>query len=199
MPSIQEFEAIIPRLATSDHEFANSLLGHWKRGPLSFGRQHWVGKLMERAARPVVSTEPVQVAGIGRIRLMFDTAASRLKYPKIWLGTPDAPIRLSVAGAKSRTPGSIMVTDGGPFGSNRYYGAIDRTGSMKPGRDLTAEVTRELAELSANPEAKAAAFGRLTGCCCFCNTALTDDRSTSVGYGPVCAKNFGLNWGARAT
>ena len=92
-----------------------------------------------------------------------------------------------------------MVTDGGPFGSNRYYGAIDRTGSMKPGRDLTAEVTRELAELSANPEAKAAAFGKLTGCCCFCNTALTDDRSTSVGYGPVCAKNFGLNWGARAT
>jgi hypothetical protein len=29
------------------------------------------------------------------------------------------------------------------------------------------------------------------------NTALTDERSTEVGYGPVCAKHYGLPWGVK--
>ena len=33
--------------------------------------------------------------------------------------------------------------------------------------------------------------------CCFCNRALEDERSTAVGYGPICAGHFGLAWGNR--
>lgn len=43
--------------------------------------------------------------------------------------------------------------------------------------------------------AEAKAFGVATSKCVFCALALTDGRSTEVGYGPVCATNNGLPWG----
>ena len=52
-----------------------------------------------------------------------------------------------------------------------------------------------LKAFAADPETVAAQYGSLTGNCCFCGRKLTDDRSTNVGYGPVCADKFGLNWG----
>lgn len=42
---------------------------------------------------------------------------------------------------------------------------------------------------------EAAKFGRLTGSCVFCSRRLTDERSATVGYGPVCAERVGLPWG----
>lgn len=195
MSTIQEFQQSIPKLSASDQSFASSLCKQWTEHPLSCKQMYWVDVLIKRASSIDQPVESVQVAGVERIRKMFDTAAKALKFPKIWLGTDQNQIRLSIAGPKSRHCGSIMVTDGRPYGSNRYYGAIARDGSMIPGRDLTTEVKRELIELASNPEGKAAEFGRLTGHCCFCNAVLTDERSVSVGYGPVCAKHFGLQWG----
>lgn len=57
---------------------------------------------------------------------------------------------------------------------------------------------RGLAGLSADTVAtaeQAAAFGHVTGACVFCSRELTDERSLTVGYGPVCATNHGLPWG----
>lgn len=42
---------------------------------------------------------------------------------------------------------------------------------------------------------EAARLGHLTGRCVFCSRKLTDDRSTEVGYGPICADREGLPWG----
>lgn len=42
---------------------------------------------------------------------------------------------------------------------------------------------------------KAALHGKMTGKCCFCNSPLIDQKSTDVGYGPVCAKHYGLPHG----
>lgn len=42
---------------------------------------------------------------------------------------------------------------------------------------------------------EAARFGHAHGCCLFCLRNLTDERSTEVGYGPVCAEKNGLPWG----
>lgn len=44
----------------------------------------------------------------------------------------------------------------------------------------------------------AARFGQLTGQCVFCSRRLTDERSITVGYGPVCAEHNGLPWGEAA-
>ena len=194
--TLQAFEAAIPQMQAKDQPFASSLLASFRKyGSLTCKQEYWAKVLVDRISAP--APEAVQVSGIFRIRRMFDTAAARLKYPKIWLGTEASPLRLSIAGPNSRYAGSIMVTDGRPFGCNRFYGAIDENGSMKPGRDLTPQVTAELVALASDPDGKAGSYGRLTGCCCFCNTALTDERSIAVGYGPVCAKNFGLAWGSR--
>ncbi len=51
---------------------------------------------------------------------------------------------------------------------------------------------------AADPAPMAAAHGIKTGRCCFCDIALDTPESKAVGYGPVCAKNFGLAWGKRA-
>lgn len=42
---------------------------------------------------------------------------------------------------------------------------------------------------------EAATFGHETHKCVVCWRKLTDERSTSVGYGPVCADNQGWSWG----
>lgn len=59
-------------------------------------------------------------------------------------------------------------------------------------------ITQLLKDLSQNPAGMAAAYGKLSGRCCFCASELTDDKSISVGYGPVCAKNYSLPYGVQA-
>lgn len=56
-------------------------------------------------------------------------------------------------------------------------------GALKGARPLTAE--------------EAAAWGHEHHACVFCQTALDDPRSTTVGYGPICAGKYGLPWGVK--
>lgn len=44
---------------------------------------------------------------------------------------------------------------------------------------------------------EAATFGLTHGHCIACAHDLTDDRSLTVGYGPVCAKRYGWPWGGK--
>jgi hypothetical protein len=132
----------------------------------------------------------------GTFALFEQAIAHALKYPKIRLQTADGrPVVLSRAGSKSKYPGQIMVTDGGPFGANLYFGRIDSEGIFHATNSASAPVFALLERLSVNPVETASEYGRLTGNCCFCQLPLKDARSTSVGYGPVCAEHFGLEWG----
>lgn len=131
---------------------------------------------------------------------------SALKFPKINLqigeGATAQTIQLSIAGSRSRTPGVVNVTDGGPFESNTWFGKVTPEGQWMPSGRVSAatqaSVATLLAALAADPAGTAAAYGRLTGKCCFCSKGLTDARSTQVGYGGTCAKNYGLPWGKAA-
>lgn len=60
---------------------------------------------------------------------------------------------------------------------------------------LEAALLPYLRDLAADPVAFAAATGRAQCWCCFCSRPLTDDRSTTRGYGPVCARTYHLPWG----
>lgn len=148
---------------------------------------------------PVLHTLP-SVAGV--VALLNVAKSAGLQFPKLWLQLPDAtPLRISIAGDMSRTPGYLMLTDGGPFGANRYFGRISPLGELELGRDAppVRDALVDLLERLARDPAKVAAdFGHLTGNCCFCNRKLADGRSVTVGYGQVCAKKFGLPWGATA-
>lgn len=143
--------------------------------------------------QPGLFEKTFNVAGIMDL---FTKALVHLKFPKIRLTTlTGQTLVLRLAGRMSRTPGHLIVTDGAAFGVNKYFGRIDPQGNWNPGRDSSPEVVELLNKLSTDPAGVAAAYGKLTGNCCFCNLPLSDPRSTQVGYGKVCADHYALPWG----
>jgi hypothetical protein len=106
---------------------------------------------------------------------------------------------LTQAGPRSSQPGTINVTDGGPFGANIYYGRIARDGAWTPGRDINevtkTKITNLLMRLAANPQDVALEYSRRLGNCCFCGRQLVDPVSVKLGYGPICAERWNLPHG----
>lgn len=121
--------------------------------------------------------------------------ASGLAFPTIMLEN----FQLKVAGRHSTYAGCVMITNGQPYGSedNQWYGYIDR-GEFYPKRRCTQAIADTIRRWEDNPDElrkDAAAYGHKTGACCFCWQDLTDERSVTVGYGPICAERWGLPWG----
>lgn len=185
--------AVDAGVATGD--FPVSLIEQYERkGYLSHKQWYWVDRLA--TPRPVE-----QLPSFAGVLELFARAREHLKYPKIALRLGEQPIRLHVAGERSRYAGSVQITDGTGFGG-KYFGRVDPNGvatlsnRFLPG-ESKAGLVALLSELAARPAEVAAEYGRLTGNCCFCSRALSDERSTEVGYGPICAENYGLPWGAK--
>jgi hypothetical protein len=193
----------IGALAAKDRDFARSLIDSVRArvGAATPKQRHWLETLLDRAVNGAVERVKTQVGDFGGIAALFDRAAKKLKAPAIVIGAGGREVRLSVAGARARVPGSINVVDEveNRLGERPWYGRILATGEFEASpRERTPEGLLEgLARFAASPAEVAADHGRLTGRCCFCNGPLKDERSTAVGYGPVCARNFGLAWGAR--
>jgi hypothetical protein len=197
---VEQLRAVVPQLSAGDAAFASDMLKFYdKNARLSDRQFFWVDKLIKRATAPAPTTQTLAVS-VARVFELFATArAQGLKYPKIRLQAPDGgPVVFAQSGAKSKFEGQVQVTDGQRFGSNRYFGRIDKDGVLYEGRDLDADVRELITNLAADPEGVASIHGHRTGECCFCRTALTDARSVEVGFGPVCAKKFGLSWGKAA-
>jgi len=161
------------------------------------------------------------VGDLAGVLALFDRAATHLKHPAIVLAVPglqpvdywrDQPeanaavstglIRLTIAGAKAKVPGSVTVLAGerNADDSRDWFGRVLRDGTYQPSQAAngrTEAITARLRAFAAEPAKVAKDSARLTGRCCFCNTALKDERSTAVGYGETCASHFGLPWGER--
>lgn len=146
---------------------------------------------------------------VKNIYTLFEKAvASGLKYPKVRLLAPGTQLHLgqttidprdevvlSLASSRSKHAGTITVTDGRGYPVNTYYGRIQKDGTFDQTRCITKAVTQLVEELSKDPAGVASKYGKLTGNCCFCFKHLDDERSTEVGYGPVCARKWELPWG----
>jgi len=132
------------------------------------------------------------VEGFDAIIGHFDSAHENgLKYPSITIQSeaPDPGLRMYRAGHKSSRPGSVAVTDAD---GETFWGRIRRDGtfhSRDAAPDWAEGVLRDFAE---DPDGMARLEGRQSGECCFCDRKLTESGSVEVGYGPVCAGNFGL-------
>ena len=111
------------------------------------------------------------------------------KFPKIKLRVDGSPVVIYLG-----RNGKANVTDGGRYGQNVWFGAIQLDDSFRAGKDA-ARVLPVLRELEEDPMRVAAQHGIATGECCFCARDLTTKESRSVGYGPVCADKHGLQWG----
>ena len=175
-----------------DKEFVSSLVTQSQARGLSEKQWYWVTKL----AMGIAGVQPVKVADFSAVYAMFAKAQEHLKSPKVHLALPSGfGIKLYVASARSRVPNVLNIVDESGYA---WFGRVHPDGRWEQGTgrpDLIAEVEATLRRLAEDPEAVAAEHGKLTGACCFCNRSLKDDRSTDVGYGPVCARNFNLRWG----
>lgn len=185
MTNPAEFAALIPQMSPRDQNFASSLLSAMQssRG-LSDKQAYWVNTLAQRVTNPKapetgITLEPLAV-------MMRRAKNAGLQHPKVSLAYEGMTFTLSLAGAASANAGHIYVKIDGD-----YAGKVSPQGEFR-GKDLAVPGLRHFA---ADPAKAATEYGRLTGCCSFCRQPLRDERSTAVGYGPVCAKKFGMPWG----
>jgi hypothetical protein len=183
----------MPALSEKDRAFGLSLLsGIDKYGSLTERQATWVQVLIDRASEPKPVAAPAVQVEMAGVKALFAVASKSLKRPKIRLQAADGtPVVLALAGANSKYKGQVMLTDGGPWGDNRWFGRVEGS-QFHAARAATPEVTGLLTRLSADPTSVIADYGRLTGACALCGRDLTDQASVDRGAGPVCAKKFGL-------
>lgn len=179
------------------------------------GRNKWGDHLWSIVPQTRVPQATAQVGELAGVLALFAKAKTHLRWPAIVLSVPELEteteigfaVRITVAGPKAKVPGSLTVTendrtttnnDGEP--AREWLGRVTVDGTYQPARAANGRadaIARRLGELAANPAKVAAEHGKLTGRCCFCNRALSDERSTAVGYGATCADHFGVAWGAK--
>lgn len=116
-------------------------------------------------------------------------STGKLKFPKVRFLAPDgcSEMRLSMATAISKFPGTVQVKVG-----MQWIGRINADGSITSGIKNFPNLLGTLTTIAEAPALAAKAYGALMGRCSFCNLQLTDDGSVEVGYGPICAKHYGL-------
>jgi hypothetical protein len=194
---IDTLDSLVKYLPAKDQDFAKSLVAQAKtKGGLSTKQWYWVDRLIA-AATDTDKPAPQQV-DLGTFKAvieLFDKAREHIKYPRIKLLVGQQPIALSVAGSSSKAPGTVNVTDGERFGQNVWFGRVTPQGVWQKGptpSDAMDEVEHFLKKFGQDPAGTAKEYGKLTGRCCFCDLPLSDERSTSAGFGPTCAKNYGL-------
>lgn len=162
--------------------------------PRLIGIAAFIIEAFRRATIPKPQIAQLNTDGLARILGMFKSANEQLKHPSVRLADDAGHYMiLSLAGPTSKNPGCIYVK--GERGSDQYFGKITPAGKFFPVGSCPASIETQLQLFANDPEGVAAKYGKLTGRCCFCGRNLTDDRSTEMGYGPVCAKKFGLGWG----
>lgn len=207
---ITKLESIIPSLPPHNQTFANDLInGKWgfkKTGKLSEKQWFFVDKFIKQAevtppaSNPATSgSRPMKLGNVQPILDLFDKAlASKLKKPALALKCAGQTLKVfkTLGGAK---PGTIAVYN---KDTGFYVGRAYPDGRWEPSYalkgDLETAVPALLIKLALNPVGVTAALGKKEGQCCFCARPLTDDTtgaSIDRGYGPVCAKKWGLPWG----
>lgn len=109
-----------------------------------------------------------------------------LKRPAVrFLDHEQHELRLSLAKEGGKNPGAVYVKRYGA-----YIGKIAADGTVD---SMISEAHRAvLTAIAADPAKAAKAYAALMGRCSFCALQLTDAGSVEVGYGPICAKHYGL-------
>jgi hypothetical protein len=141
----------------------------------------------QRAMAPVVQT--VARVEAGSVTGFLQAAKGRgLKAPKVrFLAPRGGELRLSLAGGNTHYPGAVQVKVDGV-----WVGRIEADGRLTPGLSNDPAMVETLTAVANDPAGLAKAYGALMGRCSFCGLTLTDAGSVEVGYGPICAENYGL-------
>lgn len=118
---------------------------------------------------------------------LFHTAGKHLKYPKITFTASsgnNSRVQLYLA-----TKGYIAIKVNG-----EYVGKIDSQYHSFRMYQGTTELQSEVMAFCMEPLKSAIVKGQQYSNCCFCRLELTNKASVQMGYGPICAENYGLPW-----
>ena len=198
---------VIESLPRTRHDgtdtFTGSLLEQLeRRGSLSEKQMNWVHfiavETLQKISKSYAPQPPApQVEDVSAVVEMLTNAKEHLKFPKVVVWTEHGRgFRLSVAGPRAKVPGSLTITSAekDEWDERQWYGRINLDGSVFLSRNAPDSLLENLQRFAADPEGVAKESAKIAGACSFCNRELTDERSTQVGYGPVCAKRYGLAW-----
>lgn len=198
--SCDKLESLIGSLPPGKQEFAKGLIHSTRTFGATFGRTLWLGKLIEMAeehgAAPATpaADATVNVGPFNRVFALFRKANEKLQKPRIRMLFADRKTLVLQLADKGKYVGRVIVSDDTGYGG-KFYGLVDHDGNWTKGHKAYPESEQlepMLQKLADDPAGVAREYGKLTGRCCFCNLKLTDPQSTAAGYGPVCAKNYGL-------
>ncbi len=171
------------------NSFAQSLVKQFdSRGSLSPKQKDWVVKLVNEIGKPKApKANKFTMQDFTSIVTLFKNALSKLKRPKITF------VNNGTAFALKPSKDLQWVHVSAPEYGGNYYGKISvQDGTWVDGRNINQEVADFLNDFAKDPVAKSQEYGKRSGVCCFCHKCLDREESLEVGYGPVCAKNWGL-------
>ena len=211
---IEYLEKVTPLLPEKDRAFAADLCVKGRKYTPSEKQAYWIEKMIERATVQSDEQDAPKSDDLGNVDWpklvgLFVQAGSKLKYPKLSFEEDGFKLVIKRAGSGSKYSGDLMLTDGGPFGSNLWYGRITSDGqfvSSRVGEQYRDRLLPLLRAFVQDPHGFASTYGKKSGNCCFCAKEIGhgegkgSEKSKAVGYGPVCAKNWGLEkeWNAAA-
>lgn len=121
--------------------------------------------------------------------------AMGLRHPKArFLAPAGGELRLSLSGPASKVPGSLQVCV-----DDDWRGRVEPDGSVHGALATDKALQDALVIIAGDPAEAARLYGALMCRCSFCGLALTDAGSVEVGYGPTCAKKWGLPHSPKGT
>lgn len=185
---LSNLEALTIIATLTANQFAQDLVLKSRTNGLSDKQWAWVHKLAFDASQPQPEQLAINVEGLYNLFSKYKGL-----YPKIDIVVNGVQLHIARAGDKSKFKGSIMISHAGI--NSPFYGVISKDGIFTPRFAATNPIIEAIKAFSNDPVGLAAHHGHATGNCCFCRKKLTDERSVTVGYGEICANNYGLPWG----
>ena len=209
---LREHKDLLPK---KNQKFAQDLINQWDaRGFVSRKQQFWLETLAEKAAERAAS-QPVEVGleGYGAVTELIarsgDSGEKELKEPSVtlWVDAPDGhthELRIRQPGTRKkdqlfRAKEELVVEEVQrtvrAIRSQTFHGLINKIdNSYYHAKNTPHWIVEALENFKIDPITSLTEMGKLAGRCSFCQRALDDERSTAMGYGPVCAKRFSLPW-----
>lgn len=201
---MEDFRKLTESMPDSDKSFAISLASQFEKHGLSTKQVYWVRTLMERyldragttgSMTPKKKTYGVtNIGAVGQIFEMFAKARQKhMQNPIIRIVVDGNKLKLSQAG----TNPIINIVEFKGTEGRIWYGALNLDGmlSLTERCKFPEALIQTLKEFAADPSKASGVMGKRMRACCFCGIGLTTTDSLYYGYGPICADNFGLEWG----
>ena len=135
------------------------------------------------------SAPPPDTKLLPLVTLVKSVISPDIKWPTLRLMFKEDRVSISIT-KSGLAPGSLAIKKNG-----EYYGCVRPSGEVTGSLRNDANLQGYLLSISTDKEVlikEATLYGKLTNTCSFCGLELTHDYSVMVGYGPICAGNWGL-------